>query len=286
LPQQATRCDITFSVTSTAPGGTLGALSFNTVYPVTGNFDGSAASVDCTALVQGVLPSFNNQEPNNTLLTGMIGVPGFGVPADVSRCTYLSNDGIPTAAAFAITVTDAATPDLSDVTATTTVEITEIACDDTPATTTTSPSTSSSSSSTSTSSTLTTTTTNGGLLAEYDVFFAIAEAATYGALQFTANYSAAPGGFIGSGAGVDCALVPAAQTLNAFNDIEAESNLNIGIIALFGFTTSAGEEIVRCGFEGTSMPTAGDFVVTVQDSSDTDGQPLAATISIGDIVPR
>ena len=118
------------------------------------------------------------------------------------------------------------------------------------------------------------------------MFFAIAEAATYGALQWQTNYAAAPGGFIGSDAAVECDLVTPASTLNAFNDIEAESNLNIGIIALFGFTTTAGQEIVKCGFEGTSMPSAGDFAITVQDSSDTGGQPLTATITIGSIVPR
>ena len=285
LPQQTTRCDITFSVTSSPPGGVLGALSFDTVYPPDSNFDGADAAVNCMPLAGGVLASFNNQEGNNTLLTGIIGIPGLSAPGDVSQCVYLSASGVPTAADFAITVTDANTG-TSDVTATTTVEITAIACDDTPVTTTTAPSTSSSSSSTSTSSTLTTTTTNGGSLAQYDVFFAIAEAATYGALQWQTNYAAAPGTFIGSGDQVDCALVPAAQTLNAFNDIEAESNLNVGIIALFGFTTTAGEEIVRCGFEGASMPVAGDFAITVQDSSDTGGQPLAATITIGSIVAR
>ncbi len=111
----------------------------------------------------------------------------------------------------------------------------------------------------------------------YSVVFRLTSASdSLGALQWSTNYGSAPGEFRGSGAAVVCTnLVSGA--LFAPNDNDAASKLTLGLIALSPF--SAPTDLVRCTFDGT-MPSAGDFPVTVEDSTNGDGAPATASIGV------
>jgi hypothetical protein len=107
--------------------------------------------------------------------------------------------------------------------------------------------------------------------------------AAVGALQWSVNYAATGGEFLGSGANVECAsLVPGA--LPAFNDREDVDTLNLGLIALTPF--SAPVVVAECSFVVSSPPQVSDFVVTIEDATDTDGIPVDATVEVEIVIEQ
>lgn len=92
------------------------------------------------------------------------------------------------------------------------------------------------------------------------VTFRVLGSETIGSLQWVVPYGEAPGSFAGSGGGVDCeSLVDGA--LAAFNDVDATSTLEAGLVSLDGFQAPA--DVVRCRFERDGTPVlAADFTPT------------------------
>ncbi len=137
-------------------------------------------------------------------------------------------------------------------------------------TTTTTVSTTTSSTTTVTSTSTTTSTTVPFNLT-CPLTFALDDAVTLGALQFSVDYSSAPGVIVGSGATpnqggtVECAaLVPSSVT--SFNDTDATSNLTVGIIHLTGFTGPT--DLAECTMRAQIDPVPADFSISVTDAAD------------------
>ncbi|HEY2773101.1 MAG TPA: hypothetical protein VGK20_03510 [Candidatus Binatia bacterium] len=86
-----------------------------------------------------------------------------------------------------------------------------------------------------------------------------------GALQYTADYSAAAAEPAGSGSGVSCSsLLPG--SLVALNDDEAAHTLRAGNIMLTGITTTP-VDLMQCTLTGTGAPKPSDIVVNVVDAA-------------------
>jgi hypothetical protein len=256
---------VTFGVTNTV---TIGALQIDVDYTnAQGDFEGTGDQVICIDLTQS-LPAFNDNDATRTLSAGFISIAGFSGPRDVARCNFNTPDGDitdPVAGDFAITVVDATDPALNTVTVN--MAVNNIVCTQVGGGTTTTTGTP-----TTTSGGTTTTTTGGGGTA-FDIAFSLVEAVNVGALQYNVDYSAAGGGFDGAGDTVQC--TDSTGSLPAYNDAEGTTTLSVGLINLGGFT---GPRLVTtCSFTSTGgTPTAGDFVVTVED---------AATPTLVPIVP-
>jgi len=262
-------CAVTWGVSNDV---TLGALQFDTSYTnAQGEFEGSADQVVCTDLT-GSLASFNDVDAERRLSAGLISLGGIDAPRDVIRCNFNTPSGDttpPVAGDFAITVIDATDPSLNPVTAT--MAITDITC--TPVgggTTTTAPATT-------TTAPVTTTTGGGGSV--FTIGFNLVDAVNIGALQFSVDYSGAPGGFDGAADQVEC--FDRTSSLASFNDDEGTTTLNAGLINLAGF--SGPRLVVECNFTSTgTAPVAGDFAVTVEDAAQPDLTPISPlpTVSV------
>ncbi|HXC52070.1 MAG TPA: hypothetical protein VN634_14380 [Candidatus Limnocylindrales bacterium] len=255
-----------------ADDATLGSLQFDVDYgDAPGSFLGTGGNVECASLIQGSLASFNDKDAEETLTAGIISLDGFTGPVNVADCTFTASVQ-PTPADFTIAVTEASDPDLNPVEPTPDVVIVSpIECEGNPVTTTTVEG------QTTTTEPGVTTTIVGST--NFSVLFRLTSAsAAAGALQFHTDYSAAPGGFAGAGAAVNCtSLVSGA--LFAPNDIEATTTLNLGIISLSPVTAPI--DLVRCTFNaegGTPVPA--DFPVVIDDATDPDGAPIDAAISV------
>ncbi len=265
----AFECKIIFAVEDEA---SYGSLQFDVAYAdAPGGFAGSDGDVECAGLA-GDIPQFNDKENQQILTAGTISVSGFDGPADVAECTF--NGTIPPVADdFAIEVTDATNPDLDAIVPTPVVFVSDISCTSGESTTTLVNETTTTTSTTegnvtTTLGPTTTTTTGGGGTSE--IVFSVSNTATFGALQFGADYASAVGNFLTDGADVDCTDSIGGAVVPVFNDITAERTLNIGYIAVFGFASPT--EIARCRFNGTPAP--GDFVITVDDASDANLEPI------------
>jgi hypothetical protein len=249
---------ITFGVTNTV---TLGALQYDTNYAsAPGTFDGAGATADCQDLT-GSIASFNDVEASSTLTSGLISVSGIVAPRDIVTCNFTPSGGTPVAGDFAITVIDATDPSLNPVTAT--VAITDITCTGGPPTTI------------GTTTTLgpTTTTTAGTGGTDFVIGFTMVDAVNVGALQFSVDYSGAPGGFDGAAATVEC--FDRTSSLASFNDVEGSTSLSAGFINLAGFA-GPNRLLAECNFTSTgAAPVAGDFTITVQDAAAPDLTPIS-----------
>jgi len=132
-----------------------------------------------------------------------------------------------------------------------------------------------------------------------DIDFDLTNAVTLGALRFEVDYSGAPGGFQGSGAGIPsggtlACSSPLQGTDAAFSDND-DGLLTAGFISNGGFTGPT--TLATCVFEviGPSQlttgggattfaaPVAGDFAITVTDASTPQLDPAQATVVVGDI---
>lgn len=92
---------------------TLGALQVEIVYKGNGRLVGDRDAVACETLIEGALSSYNHVVDQKTLKAAYVAVKGFTGPARFARCKY---EGSASPADFTVTVKDASTPDLTEVT--------------------------------------------------------------------------------------------------------------------------------------------------------------------------
>ncbi len=119
--------------------------------------------------------------------------------------------------------------------------------------------------------------TNAAAGTIYAIDFKVANTANYGALQFSVNYSAAPGVIGGEGAGAWCTVN---SGLNAAGSLwNADPNLEVAVIKTSDMTFPA--VVVTCYFDSTgAAPVANNFSITLVDwSSDTTSTPPILIIS-------
>jgi hypothetical protein len=245
---------------------TLGSLQFDTDYSgAGGEFLGSAGTVQCSTLVDALYAP-NDIEAESKLTQGLISLNGFDGPTNVSQCTFVSS-GQPQPEDFEITVTEASDPNLTPITPLPDVIVVDnIDCGGPVTTTTLGPPT---------------TTTTAGQGNTFNVVFTVASAsASIGALQWTVDYETASGEFRDSGAAVKCVPNNALGALFAPNDVDAERELTLGLIALTPFT--APNTLVTCTFDGVQgdAPVPADFAITIDDATDANGEPITATINV------
>lgn len=102
----------------------------------------------------------------------------------------------------------------------------------------------------------------------YEMTFSVQDNVTLHALQFTVDYGAAPGEFIGVADAVSCTSLVAGAEVQFNNDLSA-SLLQIGFVTLDGF--DAPGPILRCNFAATAPPAVSQFGLTVVDATDDSG---------------
>jgi hypothetical protein len=238
-------------------------LQYDTDYSAApGAFNGSADTVECDDLT-GSLASFNDNETTEVLSAGLISIAGFNGARDIVTCNFTVAGGTdPVAGDFGITVVDATDPQLNPITVN--MSISDIACSGGGGgTTTTVPGPT-------TTIGGTTTTIGGG--STFTIGFDLVEAVNIGALQFSVDYSGAPGGFDGAADTVSCS--DKTGSLASFNDNEGTTTLSAGFINLGGFTGP--RQVATCAFTSTgTAPVAGDFTVTVEDAAQPDLTPIS-----------
>jgi hypothetical protein len=261
---------VTFDVTST---DSYGSLQFDAVYAASlGSIDGVGGTTSCQRLL-GDFAAFNDDDgtPSSTMTAAFIAATGFAGPASVATCDF-TGTSVPVVGDFAVTVTDAARPDFTNITATTTVAASDVTCQPCTGGSTTTTTTGGPTTTTTTGGTTTTSTVGSGTL--YDVTFDMADAGTaVGALQFEVAYATAGGQFVGAADSVDCdSALSASGAFVTFNDEDASTTLNFAAVALAGF--SGPTTVARCTFDAPAAPSAGDFIVTVVDASDTGLAPI------------
>jgi hypothetical protein len=291
---------------------TLGSLQWDTDYDNSpGFFLGEGGQVDCDSLVQDALAAFNDcdtascpefAQKENVLDSGIIALDGFTGPLNLSECRFRTSV-TPVPSDFVLTVTEASDPDLNPISPLPDVVITEIDCEGPTPTTTIDTTTTTIGGPTTTI--VTTTTTAGPGATNFLITFTLPSAsAGVGALQWSTDYTAATGGFALSGSAVTCTnKVP--DSLFAKNDKDlvcsgdqtkvcdadddctgvgtctvALEELTLGVISLDSF--SAPLDLVECTFNGDAgdPPVPGDFVVTIEDATDANGDPITATVAV------
>lgn len=111
----------------------------------------------------------------------------------------------------------------------------------------------------------------------FDVLFQLEAGVGVASVQFSVNYSTAPGGFVGTGSLVSCeALV---GNLHAFSDTDATSTLLAGFINVATPLGSPPLALARCRFASVGpTPAASDFVITVDDAADLSGGPVPGVV--------
>ena len=261
----------------------VGALQWDTDYSnAPGFLQGSGGSVDCDNLAPDSFAEFNDVDAEENLDTGIISSDGFSGPVNVSQCIFRATT-TPLKSDFPITVTSATDPDLNEIDPLPSVVIESIDCNPPVTTTSTTVTTTTGEPTTTTTGEPGTTTTAGDVPKNYFIFFTINSIAQQGklagAVQFTADYNGAPGAFQGAGSAVTCSN----QVDGAFaeeNDNEATKELSIGVISSDGY--DAPRNLDRCTFNGFAAdpPVPGDFTLTIDDSTDTDGVHIDVTLGV------
>ena len=108
-----------------------------------------------------------------------------------------------------------------------------------------------------------------------EVAFRLDDPVTVGAFQFDVDYSAATGSFLTGPGGAACSG-DAANALAIFQDAPANRVLTASLLSLAGVVGP--QKVAHCFFEDTDGTlVATDFVTTVVDASDPDGQPVMNT---------
>lgn len=102
--------------------------------------------------------------------------------------------------------------------------------------------------------------------------------APLGALQFTANYTSAPGRFEGKGEDVLCSNQLDDSIFAAFDD-DQRKKLTLGWAATGGF--SAPVDLATCQFQpDTPVPVPANFTIVIDEAIDPDGKPVKARIDV------
>ena len=283
-------CNLTFRLVDDVE---LGSLQWDTDYSAApGVFVGSAGGVECATLIDGSIAEFNDQEESLTLTSGIISLAGFTGPVDVSECTFRASTD-PVAEDFVITVVDAADPTITPVQPLPDVEITGIRCQG-PTTSTLPLSDTTTTTTTSTTiigPTLTTTTTTTTLEppgGDQLLTFSVPDTLSgVGAVQFTVDYTNAPGDFALAPNNVDpdCAVTGNVGGFGAFGDDTGARELTGGAISLAGFDTPA--SVATCTFESTGSVSPSDFTIVVTDASFANLDPIsplpAVTVTVAPV---
>jgi len=258
---------------------TVGALQWDTDYSdVPGFLVGSGGQAQCAKLISTALFVPNDVDATETVTLGLVDVEGFSGPIDLAECTFKAST-TPLKSDFVITVTDAtdATDEGNPIDPKPGVSVATIECTGAP-TTTTLPvvTTTTTVIDTTTTTTGVVTTTTGGAK-NYDITFKLTSGASIASLQWDTDYSGAPGTFQGSGSGVACTK-QVSTAIFAPNDVDATSKLTLGLVDLDGF--SSPKDLAKCTFNGSAgdPPVPADFVITIADSTNGDGEPVSSTI--------
>jgi hypothetical protein len=96
-----------------------------------------------------------------------------------------------------------------------------------------------------------------------------------GALQFTVNYTSAPGRFVGDGTAVECDSK--VEGLFSANASDATSKLKLGFVSLDGLDDPL--LLATCLFDpDTPVPVPANFTIVIDDASDLDGNRVRNVI--------
>jgi len=258
-----TACTVTFRLTSTV---TAASLQFEAAYTRSGiELVGSGSSVSCTNLAPALPTLTDGDSTSQGLLSAAYIAPGgFNGPRDLVVCD-MTTDHQPSPADFAITVTDATDTGFSTITPLPTVVVKSFDCNGAFSTTTTS------------TSTTTSTTVPDSTTTDCTLSFSLVDAVQLGSLQWSVNYSAAPGEFAGSAASVQCTN-KVSSAFASMQDNEAQSRLNTAFISLAGFTGP--RLLAECTFLADDTPDVSDFAITVSDAATKQLQPITPPPSV------
>lgn len=259
---------------------TVGALQWETDYSdVPGFLLGSGSQAECAKLVPSAIAAFNDVDATETLNFGLVDLEGFSGPTDLAECTFKASV-TPLKSDFVITVTEATdnSEDGLPIDPKPGVSVATIDCDGGGPTTTLPVVTTTTTIDTTTTTTGGVVTTTTGGAKNYDITFNLATGTLVASLQFDIDYSAAPGSFQGSGSGVSCTK-QVATAIFAPNDVDASSKLTLGLVDLDGFSAPTG--LAKCIFNGSAgdPPVPADFVISIVDSTNGDGDPVSSSIT-------
>jgi hypothetical protein len=96
-----------------------------------------------------------------------------------------------------------------------------------------------------------------------------------GALQFTVNYTSAPGAFVGDGEQVAC--TPNVDAVFAKSANDATSKLTLGFVSLEGMDDP--QPLATCLFDpDTPVPVPANFTVVIDDAADLEGERVRNVI--------
>lgn len=269
------RCTIGFAVQKTVY---LGSMGWTVDYSGSaGWIDGTGVNPSCQSLLSEGLMAFNDDDAGHVLSGGFVAEPPVSTPRSLASCVFRGMQA-PVAGDFHVVVTDANDGNVDPVVPLPVAVVSGIDCQpDTSLTTTTVTST-------------TSTTMTFGDCQDWNVVFRLDSAsAAVGAVQFTVDYSAADGVFMGEGTAVSCQkLIP--DSLFSKMDEDLTRDLSIGLISLSPFY--APTNLATCKFRAswTYLPVKEKFTISIDDAVDAEGAPIYTRISpsfvpIGDAVP-
>jgi hypothetical protein len=96
-----------------------------------------------------------------------------------------------------------------------------------------------------------------------------------GALQYTVNYTSAPGAFVGDGEEVEC--TPTVDAVFAASANDATSKLTMGFVSIDGMDDP--QPLATCLFDpDTPVPVPANFTVVIDDAADLDGNRVRNVI--------
>lgn len=242
----------------------LGALQFDVEYRGGGEADwvDAGGGGACRWIVQAAIHACNVR-PNGALTCAVVDTGGFSAPIPLLECLLASTDDALTSDDFDVRVTDASSPHLVPVDAV--VNVSAVVA---------SPGT-------------TTTTTNPDVPpSEYDVVFALGGddyPFPFTLLRLELTHEGVVGGWIGSGADVDCRwLVPADSSV--CNEV---TNRQTTCIASAGDPITAVGPILECGFATyQSVVETSDFSARVTDAETPYGTPDRIHVEVRSVTPR
>jgi len=261
-PDLSVTTTYTVSFDLEATDGPLGALQFDVEYLGGGRAGwlGAGGGAACRWIVQAAIHACNDKRGGN-LTCAVVDTGGFTGPIRLLECEFQAIDDALTTDDFAVDVTDASTPHLAPIDAE--VRVSSVVARPQSTTTTTNP---------------------NDPPEEYDVVFAVPyDSPMIGALQLEITHDGVVGGWIGSGALVDCRwLVPG--ELQACNE-NSNQLLTCAIGSLNGFRGPL--PILECGFATyESVVETSDFRVDVTDASSPDLFMLGVDVQVDSVTPR
>lgn len=109
-------------------------------------------------------------------------------------------------------------------------------------------------------------------------FTLASSAAAVGSLSFTANYTSAPGHFVGTGTAVSCTNKVGGASFSR-NNRHKVRKLDLGWVSGAGF--NATKFLASCVFiPDTPVPVPANFTIVINDALDTDGKPVRVSVDV------